>query len=359
MIVYFLMYTLLLCTTGIVGQTGTTIAQKNKRSAIYAATLVVLVVALRHPSMGVDLGYGRYYGYLVSFQEISQYSWTELFALSGWLNYEWGYIIFNKLLGYISTDYQCLLIACAIATIIPIGIMIWRDSEDPVFAIIIYLGLPIALVPFSALRQGIAVGICCLSYPLIRSRKKIKFILLVMFATLFHFSAFFFVIAYPLYHLKLSKTVRMASIPALAVVFVARYPLFIIASKLFKDNAVVQRSNAFTLMLVFALMYTFCVLFAYDEKNKGFLNVFYMACVAQCFGSVYSIAIRVGYYFMPALVIALPNIIHNMKKSENRKISRLCVMTVFVIYGLYMLYSSGKGWAMTYPYYFFWQNIYG
>lgn len=355
MIVYFLMYTLLLCTTGIVGQTGTTIAQKNKRSAIYAATLVALVVALRHPSMGIDLGYGRYYGYLVSFQEISRYSWRKLIAMSGWQNYEWGYIVFNKLVGCISTEYQSLLIACAVASIAPIGVMIWKNSKDPLLAIIVYLGLPCALVPFSALRQGIAVGICCLSIPLIRKNKLVEFVLLVAFATLFHYSAVCFIIAYPIYHIKLSKHLRILSIPALAVIFVARYPLFVIGSKILKKSAAIEQTNAVTLLIVFALIYTFCALFVHDETDGGFLNIYYIACVAQCFAGLYSIAMRVGYYFMPSLVIALPNIIKNMKKFDNRKISRLCVMTAFVAYGLYMLYSSGKGWAMTYPYHFFWE----
>ena len=357
MIIYFLMYALILFTADSVGRTGTSLEQRKKRTAIYVTMIPVLVVALRHPSMGLDLGYGRSFGYLASFRAFSQYSLGALLRLAGWQNYEWGYILFNRILGYISTDYQCLLIGCAIASIVPIGIMIWKNSEDPVFAMIVYLGLPCVLVPFSALRQGIAIGICCMAYPLIQKKQRIKFILLVLFASLFHYSAFFFAIAYPLYHLKLSRTVRMASIPALAVVFVGRYPLFAIFSKIFKKSAAIEQTGAFTLMLVFALVYAFCVMFVHTEEDKGFLNVFYMACVAQCFGGVYSIAIRVGYYFMPVLVIALPNIIRNMSNPNNQKISRTCVMAAFAIYGLYSFYSSGKGWAMTYPYHFYWSEL--
>ena len=87
------------------------------------------------------------------------------------------------------------------------------------------------------------------------------------------------------------------------------------------------------------------------------MNLFYVACVIQCFAGVYSLAMRVGFYFMPALVIALPNIIANMKRPENRKISRLCVMAAFVAYGLYALYTYGSDWPMTYPYHFFWNKI--
>lgn len=238
-----------------------------------------------------------------------------------------------------------------------IGIMIGKNSKDPLLAIIVYLGLPCALVPFSALRQGIAVGICCLSISLIRKNKLIEFLLLVTFATLFHYSAFCFVAAYPIYHIKLPKTLRILSIPALAVIFVARYPLFVIGSKIFKKSAAIKQTNAVTLLIVFVLIYTFCTLFVHDETDGGFLNLFYIACVVQCFAGVYSTAMRVGYYFMPGLVIALPNIVKNMEKVADRKISRLCVMTAFMVYGLYILYASGSGWSMTYPYHFFWQIV--
>lgn len=357
MTVYFLMYALILCTTGLVSRTGKTPEQRKKRAAFYVTALVVLVVALRHPSMGIDLGYGSSIGYLTSFQSISEYSWGELFALGEWQNYEWGYIVFNKLLGYISTNYQCLLIACAIASIVPVGIMIGKCSRDPVLAILVFLGLPCITVPFSALRQGIAVGLCCLSFPLIREKKPVKFILLIVFATLFHYSAFIFLVAYPLYHLKLSRSARLLSIPVLPVIYLARYPLFAVGSKLFKHNAVAAQGSAVTLLLVFTLVYAFCAVFLHDDEDGGFLNLFYVACVIQCFAGVYSLAMRVGFYFMPALVIALPNIIANMKRPENRKISRLCVMAAFVAYGLYALYTYGSDWPMTYPYHFFWNKI--
>ena len=60
---------------------------------------------------------------------------------------------------------------------------------------------------------------------------------------------------------------------------------------------------------------------------------------------------------MPAIAIALPNIITNMKNSNNYKLSKMCVILAFLVYGLYALYSSGSGWAMTYPYHFFWSEI--
>ena len=95
-----------------------------------------------------------------------------------------------------------------------------------------------------------------------------------------------------------------------------------------------------------------------DEEDKitnGFLNIFYLAIICMCFSGIYLTAMRVGYYFMVALVIALPNIISRMSDKNSNIISKLSIGTIFIVYGLYAIYTST--WAMANPYLFFWQNV--
>lgn len=357
MTIYYVMYVLILLGVGTVAESARNPEQRKKRMAAFITIVITLVLGLRHPSMGVDLQYGLPYGYLWSFKRISQFSLAQAIRLSGWLNYERGFIIYNKLLSYVSTEYSWLLFVSAIASIVPVGTMIRRHSKDLIFSAVVYLGLPCFLIPFSGLRQGIAIGICCLAFPFIQKKKLVKFALVVFAATQFHRTAMIFALAYPLYHFRLPQKTRLWTIPALAVVYAARYPLFAIASRLFKDNAVASDTGAMTLMIVFTLIYFFCTLFLQDSdlESAGFLNVFFFACICQCFGSVNQISMRVGYYFMPALAIALPNIIANMTDPNDKKISRSCIMTVFAAYGLYALH--GASWAMTNPYHFFWSGV--
>lgn len=356
MTVYYLMYFLILVGTPFLMATGHNQHQKRKRAAIYITLVITLVLALRHPSMGVDLCYGTSEGYLGSFRAIAQRSWSQLISRGGWMNYEWGYIFLNKLLGYVSTDYQWLLMICAVISIVPIGILIYRYSKDYVFSAVVYLGLPCFMMPFSGLRQGIAIGICCLACRYICEKKLIKFAVTVLAATMFHYSSVVFLVAYPLYHVKLSRNMRLMMVPVLGAVYVFRTPLFTILSKVFKDNAVPDNNNALTLLLVFTLMFLFGTMFLRysDQESAGFLNVFYFACICQCFGGVYAMAMRVGYYFMPAMAIALPNIIVGMDNEDSYWISKICILSIFVAYGLYALH--GGSWAMTNPYNFFWSG---
>ena len=73
-------------------------------NAICALTFVLLL-GLRHPSMGHDLRYLDSYGYLGGFQSIAKSAWT----LRDFKNYEVGYILFNKLISVFTTDNQTAL----------------------------------------------------------------------------------------------------------------------------------------------------------------------------------------------------------------------------------------------------------
>lgn len=356
MTVYLVMYMLMLLGSLFISNSNRPVEQKRKQLTIYTTLLISVVIGLRHPSMGWDLQYQKPYGYLWSFECISNLSLFEVIKGVSWQNYEWGYILYNKLLSFVSINSSWLLFVSAVLSYVPVGIMIGRLSKDPLFSWIVYLGLPCFLMPFSGLRQGIAIGIVCLSFLYIQQRKLLKFAIVVLLAGLFHRTALIALIAYPLYSLKIKPQIRIWSIPVLLVVFVLRVPLFTVASKLFKDNASIDNNNAIILLIVFVLIYMFCSLFLKSEDNEsaGFLNLFYFACICQVFGGVNHLAIRVGYYFMPPLVLALPGIVKNMMIS-NRRLSRPLIMSIFAVYGLFAMYSSG--WAMAYPYHFFWSKI--
>ena len=357
MLIYIVLYLFIVLAGHVrIGNTNQEDKKRNNNSAIIIAVLITLLFGLRHPSMGWDLQYGGAYGYLWSFKNISTMTLKEAF-LTNWLNYEKGYVVFNKLISYLSHDEQFLLFCCAVLSIMPIGYLIKKCSRDSSFSYLVYLGLPCFLMPFSGLRQGIAIGLCCLNYVNIKEKNLKRFLILLLITCGFHYSAFVFALAYPLYHVKIDRKIRIASLIGLVIVYVLRYQLFSTLSLLFKSNAVAQDNGAFTLLFVFVLVYVFCFIFIdeTDYESSGFLNIFFLACVCQCFGGIYSIALRVGYYFMPAIIIALPNAINYMKNRNNYLISKYLVGFIFIIYGLYAIRTSS--WAEAYPYFFFWEAI--
>ena len=339
----------------------TELHRKNKNYCIAFAVIWVFLLGLRHPSMGVDLQYGSPYGYLGRFKYIASMRWVDVFTVRV-QNYERGYILFNKILSLLGDHYQILLFTCALIAISLIAVWICLNSDYPGLSAVIYLGLPCFLINFSGLRQAVALAITTISIELIKRKKLLGFVLIVLLASTFHATAWIFLFAYPIYHFRMRKTASIATVLLPPVVYIFRYPLFTVLSRLFKPNAVPDNNGAFTLFLVFWAVYFFAVLFGHerDAEELGLRNLFLVACLCQALGSVHNTVMRVGYYFMISLVVLLPKVIKNSEKTfhgqrgtNNALIMYLAILVCFSVFGLYSI--AHGSWAESNPYIFFWQ----
>lgn len=332
----------------------------NTKKAIAITFFVIFsfLFGCRHPSMGHDLGYGTSAGYLQSFKQISRLSWKQVLNLKSFLNYERGYIIYNKILGMLSDNVQILLFATALISFTLISRALYKlsDNRNIFMAIIIYTALPCFLIQFSGLRQTIAIAICAISIQFIESRKIVPFVLLVFLSSLFHTSALCFLPAYFVYVIPVNRKWRFGTFAILGLVFLLRVPLFQALVRLIGRSDSPDYNGAINLFLVFTLVYLFCSLLETENKRmNGQMNLFYLACVCQAFSSVYSSALRMGYYYMLPLPFLLPMAVDNISEYKQREVVRLLVYVCFLTFGLYTL-SSKTGWAMSNPYHFFWSE---
>ena len=330
------------------------------------------IIGLRHPTMGVDLHYGASNGYWGMFSYIGNQSWENILNRE-FLNYERGYVIFNKILNYLSDDAQILLL---IAAVLEIGVIVWliyKYSKFPLNSMVVYIALPAFMIVFSGMRQALAIAITIYSFRFIKEKKLIPFIIAVLLANQFHSSAILFLGAYPIYYVRTEKVIyKIASILVLPVVFVFREPLFNIMVRFLGENDKVTATNAFMLFVFFVLIYVFCLLLE-DKSNEeqiGCRNLFYMACICQAFSGVSNLAMRVGYYYMIYLVLLFPEIMIPQKaktqfdsemisfrqKEKDKNNFLLMYSTILAFFTLWGIYSlSTSTWAETNPHSFFWQ----
>lgn len=347
---------------------------ENKQKAkkvfcVIGGVCLALIMSLRHESSGSDfssnLSTGAI-GYSLAYEIIGEMSWNEVFT-GQLFHYERGYLVFNKILSYISKSPQLLIAVTGMLQSVCLFTFIYKTSKKPVLSTMIYLALPCFYIYWSGVRQGIAISITMLAFLMIRERKPVKFILLVVLAWFFHSSAIIFLIAYPLYHMKWSSVWRLASVFIIPIVYIARIPLFRFLSMLFRDDAEVEDTGALTLFLVFVAIYIFLALFE-NKNNKianGCTNLFWVACLVQAFGGLYSIAMRVGYFFMIYAILAIPEVLEDDEKNGNgfvinyqyKAIFSMIFFVAVVGYAFYTLYSAQTDvtWYLTNPYRFFWK----
>ena len=346
---------------------NTNIMTEKKARIVYGIAfflLIGLLLALRHPSMGVDLGYRESTGYLAGFKEISKWSWEKVWS-EDLRNYERGYIVFNKLVSVIfsSNDPQTLLMVCGFISALAPAILITSESKNPLLSTMVYLALPSFLIGFSGLRQALALSITMIAYMMIRRKKLVIFILLVLLASTFHSSSLVFIVAYPLYYIKHNSIFKLASVASIVLVYALRIPLFRLLGTFFKDNVEIEETGAFMLFLVFVLIYLFLIVFSDNNKiSVGTTNLVLVACYCQVFGGIYNIAMRVGYYFMVYAMIAIPEAVEATNEetitvdNRSKQLMKGLLYFAFVLFAIYQLsIGNENSWYMTNPYSFYWE----
>ncbi len=95
------------------------------------------------------------------------------------------------------------------------------------------------------IRSTIALCICVLAFKYIQTKRIVPFIVCVVVAGLFHVSAFVFLVAYPVFHLKLSFTQKM--LIAAILLFLFTFGIWLVAALLssFMPTKVAERISGY------------------------------------------------------------------------------------------------------------------
>lgn len=361
MVPYVVAYSLMFGAT-ILSQKNTDKKQASKIYMIFFAVLWIGMLALRHPSVGGDLGYAVGEGYLQGYQEIGRYNLLEI-LFSHYKNYERGYMWLNWLLNWFSSNYWLLLAACAAIQMGIISMWIYRNSKHPFLSTLIYLGLPCFVLNFSGLRQAVAIAITVASFEFLKERKLLPFAAMVLLAAGFHDTAVVFLAAYPIYWFKTNSWMRKLSLLVPILVFAFKYKIFNLMMTLVGWGGTQPDNNgAINLFLIFYMMYVYSVLFAEDgsELENGTRNLFLVAVSLQAMGGVYTGILRLGYYFLIYAVLLIPEVLEHHRCAKNEDAIKnytmiYCFMALcFGLNGLRLLQTENS-WAFTVPYHFLWQ----
>lgn len=225
---------------------------KRKVFCALGATNWVLLSGLRHYSIGADTLAYRY-----SFYNSKYESWSQLFenfcnTIFKWNLYEEGimnsetesgifdlimgenalavkdpgYAIFRKAFYTICPNYTAFLIFIALLFTIPLAILIYKHSREPLMSFLIYSCLFYSFFAITGHRQTIATGVALTAYMLFAERKKFwPFLLMVLLVYPIHKSVIGFIPIYFLQYIKMDKKKLVAVLLGFPLVFLFRGPL--------------------------------------------------------------------------------------------------------------------------------------
>lgn len=342
------------------------ISIRNRRNNCNLALSVFFIVlffvlALRDETIGRDLN-----NYKFIFETTRYKSFDNLFTYEP----EMLYYLLNWIVARIYDDFQFFLAVVAAITIIPIAVTYCKDTAYPYLKIILFLNMSTFIVLFSGLRQSIAFSIGMIAYKYVKEKKFVKFLLFVLIAFGFHYSAFMLLFMYPLYHLKIQKIQALFTIPVIALIFILNKPIFSIFLSFIteyedKYGQEIKTTGAYGMLLLFIIFAVFSFVIT-DEKKvspelMGLRNFMLMAIVVQCFAPIHTVTMRLNYYYIIFIPMLLPKALQ-AASIKWRKVANigLCIMcaffTFYFLFNTYTSYKTGISTLDTVPYIPFWKG---
>lgn len=325
---------------------------KSNITSYYVLVSIVLVafVGLRHVSIGMDT-----LNYYFSFLRANN---IEFFKAISRLDEEWGYLIFQKLCGRIKMDFTVFCVISGIVSVVPVIMYIKRYSPMPALSLFLYIGFTFYTFTFSGMRQGLAMGMCCLAAICIHKKKFIYYCIFVFFAIMFHKSAMIFIPAYWMSKLKLNKF----TIFIFTIVAVLSYHYRAVIFEILNENArlsyEVDEETGGIMQLVFMILNASLgvLLFMKDMKNNEIFKFSFFCMIASiCIMLVIRVnpaLMRLYYYYYIFIIVYLPNIIQKTSEKSWKYlfgVSYICLVIYF--YNSFVINAD----IQIIPYKFFWQ----
>lgn len=323
--------------------------------------LYFLILSLRHELIGRDLqNYKHYFDYYstLQFRDVVKEGGDTLYFLLTWV------------IGKFTDNYQVFLVIIAALTVFPIAKVYSEDKQYGFLKIVLFMNMSVFILLFSGLRQSLAIAVGMIAYEFVRKKKPFWFLVFALIAWGFHHSGFMILLYYPLYFMKLKKNQLWFVIPSIVTVFVFNKQIFGWATQLLfsimgdKYETEMEETGAYLMIILFAL-FVIAAYFFPDEKKMdaealGLRNFLLMSLLLQSFAPLHTLSMRMNYYFIVFIPIAVPKMFKHTKDNikDVARIAKGVIVGFFVVYYLYTTFIScrtGISALDTYPYVPFWE----
>lgn len=371
--------------------------QHRKFYLISCFGLLILVAAFRDYSIGIDLSkhYARNFTYIASADWSKMYKFTQLGG------YDIGFVVFCKLISYISTNVQWFIIVSSVITFGLIGRYIYKYSDDVALETFMFFSSMIYFMYLNIIAQALAIAIVTIGLDKLAKKKYLLFIIWLIIATTVHSSAIICLIFIPLSILPAKRKyifgyVIVAMVALLGANQIIKYVftnVFTNFSYYLTDSSYADgRGVTLSWFNLFQIAFTLgCILIPYIScyyrrnairqginKTQGWrlkfrkklllvkedinitgLNTNFLmyvtitSIICRILITKMAIIERMGYYFYFLGFSVLARAVANIENKKNREITLICIYVFMIAFFIIFGKSAGKQSYGVVPYKFF------
>lgn len=279
-----------------------------------------------------------------------------------WFEMEYGWIILNKLLYLIFENSQSIFVVTSIIITSAIYFYIYKYRNKINIGLAVFIFMTIMYIPsFNVVRQYVAISIGLIAYESIIKGSKIKFLIAIVLASLFHNTVLFLLPLY-FYHnipVKLIQKRIILIIITLGVLIFYDKVLYLISNinPIFSKFIRYSSNGSFEFRIGDLIFISAICIFIFSyykftiTKNKEFelffdIVIIYSIFILCSFFTDY--AIRFTYWYQIGLIVLPSYIAENQKNRFNKLTINILLLLYFSTYFFYYYVSKGQHQAVPY-----------
>ncbi|SPT62297.1 Uncharacterised protein [Aerococcus viridans] len=331
--------------------------KKDRYLIITVFTILCILFVFRDYSVGTDTK-----NYIEAYRAIISYDFSSILTEYNSLNY-WidnGFQFVMKLLNYFSNNPRLLLIFSSILMFYSFGSFIYKNSNNIVMSLYLFITLYFYSYSLNILSQFMAISIVCLAYNYLRNDKVLIFILYTLLASyFFHVSAIASLSLVGLYYINKTKRSLIALLSVLfsSTLFlyfnptiVQRIVFYLYPNYTFnRYGASVDISGMYLYWLVEITIVIISIYMLYNARNEtdNIDNYFYqivMVAISACIGILSTnifILNRLYLNFDIFQILLIPSLI-NYGIKEKKLTNFIIYFFTYIFYIIMLAENNGE-----------------
>lgn len=331
---------------------------EKKKKLIFLTLSGLLVAFLMGSRCPIRTGSGDVYVYYTTYMRLATQSVEYVHQR---ITMEESYLYINQFLVGIIPWGQFIIYLEAAFTTFAVFRFIYRNSEDVFLGVVVYITTGAWAFFTSGFRQAFAICICLFAFEQMKKKKlrnDLAALLIIMFATLFHVTAWAFLLAYIIRSLKPNKTTVTFTFVITAVCFFALDYIVDIFEVLMENEFETGYEGSVFGGLIPIATFVLALLFsymawrqdkAYTEKYGFHVMMLLVGLCLYLFRYNTMVFERISYYFTVVICAVLPNSLCAIKDPRTKTVCKaLCVAFCVLLFWDRM--SDMK------DYYFYWME---
>lgn len=287
---------------------------KNLIFILIAFSQLFLIMAFR---IGIGIDYSMYAN---GFQKMAQAG----FETMSYKDWEFGFVLFSKLLGAIpGMDFQIYMIILSVIAILPAALFIYKNSEMPWLSTVLYVNLFMYFMCMNFLRQMIAVSLVMLAWHFMKNNKFILYAVIIVAASFFHQTVLLMLPVYFLVKMKPGIKELLAYGFILLWFYAASTNLFDLVTNFYHEEYKESNFIIQGLSFIYAVFPLFITIAAFilvktetinlTNENKYLVNLSFIGTLLMVTMAKHSIIERMSYYFIIFMILLVPLIYTSLK----------------------------------------------